>query len=53
MDNNQNYRIKASMIVFQLEQDLGTYITDHADSILDISEHVVNKISSNINTTDD
>ena len=53
MDNNQNNRIKASMIVFQLEQDLGTYITDHVDSISEISENIVNKVSASINNTED
>ena len=53
MDDYQNNRIKASMIVFQLEQDLGTYITEHIDSVSEISENIVDKVSSNISLIED
>ena len=41
------------MIVFQLEQDLGTYITEHIDSVSEISENIVDKVSSNISLIED
>ncbi len=53
MDDYQNNRIKASMIVFQLEQDLGTYITEHIDSVSQISENIVVKVSSNVACVED
>lgn len=48
MDNMQSNRIKSSMIVFQLEKDLGTYITNHVDSVEDISGNILKKVSNNV-----